>query len=79
MTEKRKVIVDGVEFEVEIDGEGPNFTATVEGKSFHIEIPDAAPVAKKSAEEAARKRKVELFLLTSQVKWSPLKLKKDRG
>ncbi|MBI19189.1 MAG: hypothetical protein CMB73_01265 [Euryarchaeota archaeon] len=57
MTEKRKVIVDGVEFEVEIDGEGPNFTATVEGKSFHIEIPDAAPVAKKKRGGSGKKKK----------------------
>ena len=57
MTEKRKVIVDGVEFEVEIDGDGPNFTATVEGKSFHIEIPDAAPVAKKKRGGSGKKKK----------------------
>lgn len=57
MAEKRKVIVDGVEFEVEIDGEGPNFTATVEGKSFQIEIPDAAPVAKKKRGGSGKKKK----------------------
>ena len=57
MTEKRKVIVDGVEFEVEIDGEGQNFTATVEGKSFQIEIPDAAPVAKKKRGGSGKKKK----------------------
>ena len=57
MTEKRKVIVDGVEFEVEIDGDGPNFTATVEGKSFQIEIPDAAPVAKKKRGGSGKKKK----------------------
>ena len=57
MTEKRKVIVDGVEFEVEIDGDGPNFTAMVEGKSFQIEIPDAAPVAKKKRGGSGKKKK----------------------
>ena len=57
MTEKRKVIVDGAEFEVEIDGEGPNFTATIEGKSFQIEIPDAQPVAKKKRGGSGKKKK----------------------
>ena len=38
MPETRKVIVDGVEFEVTIEGEGKTWTATVHGKSFEIEI-----------------------------------------
>ena len=47
MSETRKVIVDGIEFEVAVEGEGKTWSATVEGKTFQIEIPDAAPVAKK--------------------------------
>ena len=39
MTETRKVIVDGTEFEVVIEGEGTSWAATVEGKTFQIEIP----------------------------------------
>lgn len=57
MGEKRKVIVDGVEFEVEVEGEGTNFTATIEGKTFQIEIPDAQPVAKKKRGGGGRKKK----------------------
>ena len=46
MSETRKVIVNGVEFEVAIEGEGTTWTATVEGQTFSIEVPDAAPVSK---------------------------------
>jgi biotin carboxyl carrier protein len=52
MSETRKVIVDGVEFEVTIEGDGK-----VEGKTFEIEIPDAAPVAKKKRTGSGNKKK----------------------
>ena len=57
MSETRKVIVDGTEFEVVIDGEGISWSATVEGKTFQIEIPDAAPVAKKKRSGGGKKKK----------------------
>ena len=57
MSETRKVIVDGVEFEVVIKGEGKVWSATVEGKTFEIEIPDAAPVAKKKRTGSGKKKK----------------------
>jgi biotin carboxyl carrier protein len=57
MSETRKVIVDGVEFEVNIEGEGKVWSATVEGKTFEIEIPDAAPVAKKKRTGSGKKKK----------------------
>ena len=57
MSETRKVIVDGVEFEVVIEGEGKVWSATVEGKTFEIEIPDAAPVAKKKRTGSGKKKK----------------------
>ena len=57
MSETRKVIVDGVEFEVTIEGEGKVWSATVEGKTFEIEIPDAAPVAKKKRTGSRKKKK----------------------
>ena len=57
MSETRKVIVDGVEFEVTIEGEGKVWSATVEGKTFEIEIPDAAPVAKKKRTGSGKKKK----------------------
>tara|TARA_B110000444_G_scaffold255385_1_gene289658 strand:+ start:29198 stop:29599 length:402 start_codon:yes stop_codon:yes gene_type:complete len=57
MTETRKVIVDGTEFEVILDGDGTSWSATVEGKTFQIEIPDAAPVAKKKRSGSGKKKK----------------------
>lgn len=57
MTETRKVIVDGTEFEVLIEGEGTSWSATVEGKTFQIEIPDAAPMAKKKRSGSGKKKK----------------------
>lgn len=57
MSETRKVIVDGVEFEVTIEGEGKVWSATVEGKTFEIDIPDAAPVAKKKRTGSGKKKK----------------------
>ncbi|MBT6256004.1 MAG: biotin/lipoyl-binding protein [Euryarchaeota archaeon] len=57
MSETRKVIVDGVEFEVTIEGEGKVWSATVEGKTFEIEIPDAVPVAKKKRTGSGNKKK----------------------
>mgnify|MGYP000659640809 FL=1 len=57
MSETRKVIVDGVEFEVVIEGGGKVLSATVEGKTFEIEIPDAAPVAKKKRTGSGKKKK----------------------
>jgi biotin carboxyl carrier protein len=57
MSETRKVIVDGVEFEVTIEGEGKVWSATVEGKTFEIEIPDAAPVSKKKRTGSGNKKK----------------------
>ncbi|MBT61403.1 MAG: acetyl-CoA carboxylase biotin carboxyl carrier protein subunit [Euryarchaeota archaeon] len=57
MSETRKVIVDGIEFEVVIEGEGNTWEATVEGKTFAIEIPDAAPVSKKKRSGGGKKKK----------------------
>ena len=57
MTETRKVIVNGIEFEVLLDGEGTSWSATVAGQTFEIEIPDAAPVAKKKRSGSGKKKK----------------------
>ena len=57
MSETRKVVVDGVEFEVELEGEGTSWSATVEGTTFNIEIPDAAPVSKKKRSGGGKKKK----------------------
>ena len=57
MSEKRKVIVDGVEFEVEIEMEGTIWSATVEGRTFKIEVPDSGPVVKKKRRPGTKKKK----------------------
>ena len=57
MTEKRKVIVDGQEFEVEVEVENGKWLATVEGRTFEIEIPDSGPVVKKRRMAGGKKKK----------------------
>ena len=57
MSETRKVIIDGTEFEVVIEGEGTTFSATVEGKTFEIQIPDATPLLKKKRSAGGKKKK----------------------
>ena len=57
MGEKRKVIVDGTEFEVDIEQEGNTFTATVEGREFKIEVPEAPQVTPKRATRGGKKKK----------------------
>lgn len=53
----RKVIVDGNEFEVVVERDGNSFSATVEGKTFNIEIPDAPKAAPKRAARGGSKKK----------------------
>ena len=57
MSEKRKVIVDGVEFEVDIEMKGTIWSATVEGRTFNIEVPDSGPVVKKKRSPGTKKKK----------------------
>tara|TARA_B100000214_G_scaffold371516_1_gene348046 strand:+ start:116 stop:517 length:402 start_codon:yes stop_codon:yes gene_type:complete len=57
MSEKRKVIVDGTEFEVEIEMDGSFWNATVEGRTFKIEVPDSGPVVKKKRSQGSKKKK----------------------
>ncbi len=56
MTETRKVIVNGTEYEVELEGEGTHWKATVGGQTFDIEMPEAA-VAAKPRRSGGRKKK----------------------
>ena len=51
MPETRKVVVDGNEFEVEIEKNGDYWEVTVEGKKFSVE-------ANRSSNPSPRKRKV---------------------
>ncbi|MBL6891048.1 MAG: biotin/lipoyl-binding protein [Candidatus Poseidoniaceae archaeon] len=57
MSDKRKVIVDGTEFEVELEMDGTTWNATVEGRTFKIEVPDSGPVMKKKRSLGAKKKK----------------------
>ena len=57
MTEKRKVIVDGEELEVEIEIVDGKWLATVMGKTFTIEIPDATPTVQKKRSSGKKKKK----------------------
>ena len=57
MGDIRKVIVDGVEFEVDIEVEDGTYKATVEGQTFEISIPDAAPSSPKRKRDSGRGKK----------------------
>ena len=58
MTDVKKVIVDGKEFDVAIEiGSDGKWQATVEGTTFEIEIPDAGPVVKKKRSGGGKKKK----------------------
>ena len=58
MTEKKKVIVNGVEYDVSVDvSENGKWHATVEGTTFEVEIPDSGPVVKKKRAGGGKKKK----------------------
>ena len=57
MSEKRKVIVDGTEFDVDIEMDDGIWTATVEGRTFKIVVPDSGPVVKKKRSQGGKKKK----------------------
>jgi biotin carboxyl carrier protein len=57
MGEIRKVIVDGVEFEVDIEVEDDSFKATVGGQTFKISIPNAVSASPKRKRDSSRGKK----------------------
>jgi biotin carboxyl carrier protein len=57
MSETRKVIVDGEEFEVELEQDGEMWKATVEGKTFEILVPDAGPAPKQRRSAGGKSKK----------------------
>ena len=57
MSETRKVIVDGEEFEVELEQDGEMWKATVEGKTFQIQVPDAGPAPKQRRSAGGKSKK----------------------
>ena len=57
MGEVRKVIIDGEEFDVDIEIEGDTYRATIEGQTFEIQIPDSNGSApRKRGSSGGRKR-----------------------
>ena len=57
VTEIRKIIVDGQEFQVSVEIVGKKWFATVENQTFEIEIPDSGPVVKKRRSSGGKKQK----------------------
>mgnify|MGYP005683371389 FL=1 len=57
MSETRKVIVNGTEYEVQLESEGTVWKATVGGKTFDIEMPEAAVAAKPKRSGGRKKKK----------------------
>ena len=57
MSEVRKVIVDGEEFEVELEFEGDTWIAKVQDEVFQIQMPDAAPAPKKRSSGGGKSKK----------------------
>ena len=57
MSQSRKVIIDGEEFEVEVVIEGDTYRATIEGQTFEFQIPESKGNApRKRGSGGGRKR-----------------------
>lgn len=57
MSEIRKVIIDGTEFEVELEMDGDTWKATVEGQTFEVKVPDAGPAPKQRRSSGGKTKK----------------------
>ena len=57
MGETRKVIVNGEEFEVELEQDGESWKATVGGQTFDIVVPDAGPAPKQRRASGGKSKK----------------------
>ena len=57
MSEKRKVVVNGTEYEVELELDGSVWNATVGGETFSIEMPDVEAVSKPKRSGGRKKKK----------------------
>ena len=57
MGDIRKVIVNGEEFEVELDQDGDTWTAVVAGETFEISVPDAGPAPKQRRSSGGKSKK----------------------
>tara|TARA_B100001996_G_C18642753_1_gene586254 strand:+ start:164 stop:568 length:405 start_codon:yes stop_codon:yes gene_type:complete len=57
LAQNRTVIIDGEEFSVEIDTDGDNYIATIDGQTFSFSIPDSKNTApRKRGSGGKRKR-----------------------
>ncbi len=57
MAQNRTVIIDGEEFSVEIETDGDNYIATIDGQTFSFSIPDSKNTApRKRGSGGKRKR-----------------------
>ena len=77
---KRKVKVDGEEYDVELEKQDGVWNVTIEGKSFNIEI-EGSSVGETSGSKrkrSARGKKSVLFPQQYRAKLSPYRLKKDK-
>ena len=57
MSDSRKIIVDGEEFQVELEQDGEMWKATVGGKTFEIRVPDAGPAPKQRRSSGGKSKK----------------------
>ena len=57
MGDTRKVIVNGEEFEVELEQNGDDWIATVGGETFEIKVPDAGPAPKQRRASGGKSKK----------------------
>ena len=58
--------MNGTEYEVELEGEGTQWKATVGGQTFDIEMPEAAVAAKPRRSGGRKRRNPERFPPTSR-------------
>ena len=54
LADRRKVIVDGKEFEVELELDGEDWLATVEGKTFRVKLPEATASVPRKVRSSGR-------------------------
>lgn len=57
MGDKRKVTINGEVFEVELEPDGNNWKATVEGESFIIEVGGSSPTPGKKRRSGKKRKK----------------------
>ena len=67
--EKRKVIIDGEEFEVDVEVDGEQYRATIEGRTFEFILPEAKGAAHENEVQAVVESEVVPSALACRAKW----------